>query len=146
MPNHPPIQNGSQGADVKIAQERLHARMIHTGPIDGIFGPETEMAVKDYQMQRSNGYLAADFPLNSTGVVDASTWSRLDPDTLQRGSSGPLVKLLQELLEDSNYDAGKIDSDFGPKTERAVRMFQEDAGLRPPDGIVGPKTWAELRS
>ena len=32
---------------------------------------------------------------------------------------------------------------FGPKTEAAVRAFQRQRRLVP-DGIVGPKTWAEI--
>ena len=35
------------------------------------------------------------------------------------------------------------DSDFGGRTEAAVRDFQRLHGLVP-DGIVGPKTWTAL--
>ena len=33
--------------------------------------------------------------------------------------------------------------DFGARTEAAMREFQRRRGLVP-DGIVGPKTWAEV--
>lgn len=57
--------------------------------------------------------------------------------TLQRGDRGPDVERVQMLL--------KLETDcrFGPNTETAVRAFQLENGLRP-DGVIGPKTWAEL--
>ena len=65
--------------------------------------------------------------------------------TLRRGSKGGYVKELQTLL---NYGYGahlSVDGIFGSLTEIAVISFQKMRGLRA-DGIVGPKTWAELRS
>jgi N-acetyl-anhydromuramyl-L-alanine amidase AmpD len=58
--------------------------------------------------------------------------------TLRRGDTGQLVTELQQRL-------GMPDSQavFGPKTEAAVRAFQRQRNIVP-DGIVGPKTWAEL--
>lgn len=57
--------------------------------------------------------------------------------TLHRGMSGDLVKLVQRKLAVSETGS------FGPVTEAAVRRLQTGANLVP-DGIVGPKTWAEL--
>lgn len=148
MPHHDIIQKGSTGQHVKCAQEALHARLIYTGRIDGDFGPQTEKAVRDYQFQRSQtdgGWMAESFPLQSTGVINDDTWNRLDPDTLQEGSQGAAVKLLQELLEDYNYDIGPIDSMFGERTRKAVMAFQEKAALKS-DGVVEARTWAALRS
>lgn len=61
---------------------------------------------------------------------------------LRKGSRGDEVEVLQHLL---NVEGHKltIDGDFGPKTEKVVRMFQEVHDLEA-DGIVGPKTWAAL--
>ena len=57
--------------------------------------------------------------------------------TLRRGSTGELVKQVQEKVGVS------ADGNFGPKTEAAVRGFQRTHAMVP-DGIVGPKTWAAL--
>lgn len=64
---------------------------------------------------------------------------------LRRGSKGGYVKELQTIL---NYEYGAhlvVDGIFGPLVEIAVISFQKMRGLRA-DGIVGPKTWAELQS
>lgn len=63
--------------------------------------------------------------------------------TLRRGAAGETVKKLQTLLNHA-IDAGlDVDGNFGSKTEEAVKAFQRMNGLTV-DGIVGPKTWAEL--
>lgn len=57
--------------------------------------------------------------------------------TLRRGATGELAKQVQTKV------GVAVDGNFGSKTETAVRAFQSAHGLVP-DGIVGPKTWAEL--
>lgn len=65
---------------------------------------------------------------------------------LRKGAEGAAVKTLQELLNtDPRYAGLKVDGIFGSGTLAAVRAFQHDHGLNP-DGIVGPLTWAALRS
>ena len=64
---------------------------------------------------------------------------------LRRGSRGNQVRQLQQRLIDLGYDLGRHGADgiFGRDTERAVRAYQTDQGLKP-DGIVGDKTKAAL--
>lgn len=59
-------------------------------------------------------------------------------ETLKLGSKGASVKELQKLL------GLKVDGDFGPKTENAVKNFQKNHNLTE-DGIVGSKTWQLLQ-
>ncbi len=65
-----------------------------------------------------------------------------EPD-LRRGADGEWVTYLQQLLEAAGHSPGAIDGDFGPKTDAAVRSFQDANGLVV-DGWVGPKTWGAL--
>jgi peptidoglycan hydrolase-like protein with peptidoglycan-binding domain len=64
--------------------------------------------------------------------------------TLRRGSTGPDVRRLQRILVMIKVlDYTQIDGTFGPKTEAAVREFQQGEGLTV-DGVVGPATWGAL--
>jgi peptidoglycan hydrolase-like protein with peptidoglycan-binding domain len=75
-------------------------------------------------------------PLSST--IDLRT----DCPTLQQGSSGVCVQVLQNLL--NRFGAGlTVDGIFGPATAAAVRRFQSRNGLVI-DGIVGPHTKSAL--
>ena len=57
---------------------------------------------------------------------------------LKRGDNNENVKLMQTKLGIANPV-----TNFGPKTEEAVKEFQRKHGLTA-DGIVGPKTWAMI--
>lgn len=58
---------------------------------------------------------------------------------LRRGMQGADVKTVQAILGIT------ADGRFGPKTETAVKKFQDKSGAGlASDGIVGPKTWTEL--
>lgn len=101
--------------------------------IDGVFGPETEAKVRDFQ--RSTG-------LKVDGVAGGATWTKLTGFVARQGSRGDHVSAMQSRLSANGYDVC-IDGIFGPKTDAAVRRFQQDNGLLV-DGIVGHQTWHEL--
>lgn len=62
--------------------------------------------------------------------------------TLRKGDRGREVVDLQTKLQSLGLDLGNrgIDGVFGPKTEVAVKAFQQDTGLLA-DGLVGQTTW-----
>lgn len=64
---------------------------------------------------------------------------------LKKGSSGPDVVKLQNLLIEAGYSLAPYGADgsFGGTTRKAVVKFQADHQLDP-DGSVGPLTWAAL--
>jgi nucleoid-associated protein YgaU len=73
----PTLKKGSKGEAVKGLQNALRVRSHHVG-IDGIFGPATEAAVR--QFQRDAG-LAED------GIVGPDTWGALSVHLVQRGDT-----------------------------------------------------------
>lgn len=71
---------------------------------------------------------------------------------VRQGDRGPVVELLQKLLDKNGYKLTKkprrnagIDGVYGKMTTGAVRQFQKDENLVQ-DGICGPNTWAALTS
>lgn len=64
----PTLQLGSNGSLVSYLQQRLTAMGYYSGAIDGAFGPVTQAAVIEAQI---------DFGLVPDGVVDASVWPYL---------------------------------------------------------------------
>lgn len=70
-------------------------------------------------------------------------------NTIRRGDSGPDVKVLTGLLISMGILANPVYeswlSQFGPRTEAAVKKYQQDNKLVV-DGIVGPQTWGSLLS
>lgn len=64
---------------------------------------------------------------------------------MKQGDSGAEVRYLQDLLREAGYLDSPATGYFGANTNRAVRAFQADYGLRV-DGIAGVKTIATLES
>lgn len=64
----PTIRRGSRGPAVRVLQESLIALGYNPGPVDGIFGPRTEAAVKAFQ---------ADRKIKVDGIVGPVTWGEI---------------------------------------------------------------------
>jgi peptidoglycan hydrolase-like protein with peptidoglycan-binding domain len=137
-------RKGDRHHPVKTLQYLLRARG-HNVAVDGIFGPNTDAAVRAFQQQKG---LAVD------GVVGPNTWSALII-TVKQGSQGDAVRGVQEEFQFRNLSGDpskglQVDGIFGPKTDAAVRGFQQALHQDIPsvtvDGIVGPVTWRALVS
>jgi hypothetical protein len=66
--DHQPKKATLSSAEVKQAQEALQAKGYDTGGIDGIIGPKTRQAIRDYQAAEK---------IQVTGTLNAETASRL---------------------------------------------------------------------
>jgi peptidoglycan hydrolase-like protein with peptidoglycan-binding domain len=140
------IQVGSTGQDVRWAQYLLVRRLVLSDQtqIDGIFGPKTENAVKEFQ--QGSG-------LTVDGIVGPLTWAALQqgfemPPVLSQGSQGPVVQKLQEVYNEGRGtfapDSDPIlatDGIYGPITKGVTEAIQS-ANDSKVDGIVGLQTWA----
>jgi N-acetylmuramoyl-L-alanine amidase len=126
----------------------LHRRLTQAGHPAGSgdrFDDHTESAVRAFQAARG---LAAD------GVCGPQTWSALVEAGFRLGDRllyhrrpmlrGDDVGALQRQLCALGFDAGRVDSIFGPDTEAALRDFQRNAGITT-DGVCGRDTLAVLQ-
>ncbi|MDQ1539218.1 MAG: hypothetical protein QOE58_3611 [Actinomycetota bacterium] len=135
----PLVEEGDKNHPVQTLQHLLRAHG-NTVAVDGIFGPRTDAAVRAFQRSKN---LAVD------GLVGARTWGALIIQ-VSRGSIGEAVRGVQEEFQFRNLSGDpsqgpQVDGIFGPKTDAAVRGFQQALGLAV-DGIVGPLTWRGLVS
>jgi peptidoglycan hydrolase-like protein with peptidoglycan-binding domain len=135
------LSSESQGRQVELLQQALGIG------VDGIYGSETEAAVRSFQASRG---------LTVDGIVGPATSAALRSHASARASaagvrrdavnftpsgegesSGDAVSRLQSALHLT------ADGNFGPETEAAVRRLQARHGLSV-DGVVGPATWGLL--
>lgn len=144
---------------VEEVQVALSALGYNTGNKDGRMGQETRDAIKEFQDS---------IGIKSTGYIDKTTWMQIEDARRASEERGlkksytidvksaylegkgatptgfkPTTKEIQTALKNAGFDPGTIDGKMGPKTRQAVKEFQKTKGLNP-DGVVGPKTWAEL--
>jgi hypothetical protein len=94
----------------------------------------------DTRTNKSFWYGQAQAPRSTFGDANSASGNNSSAITiLKRGSSGDLVKDLQEKLTSMKYSLGKADGEYGRLTEEAVRKFQRDNNLDA-DGVAGPIT------
>ena len=142
MNSGPTLSIGSTGHDVRRLQRIfVITKALPPSGIAGSFDATTEQAIKDFQQGAG---------LTVDGIVGPQTWQALPADpntpTLCRGASANSVTALQKGLKKyatSATDPGPVDGDFAPRTEAAVKAYQQDRAVHV-DAIVGDQTWWAL--
>ena len=140
-PGQPTISVGATGGAVRRLQRALRRTPNLGLVVDGVFGPLTDAAVKEFQQGAG---------LTDDGIVGPLTWNAL-PDggpmpVLKEGSTGDVVRSLQTVLTNGapgQWDTTPqgVDGDFGPHTRASVEAFQTWGGVSA-DGVVGDQTWS----
>ena len=168
-----PLKLNSTGKDVETTQRQInrisdnYPAISKIEPVDGVFGPETESAVKSFQRI---------FNLHADGIVGKSTWYKISgiyvgvkkladlklegeklvgtgayPGyLLKQGATGDAVSEMQHYLNVISQYYKEIhpisgDCILGVDTLDAVIQFQKKFGLDV-DGIVGRQTWDKIYS
>ena len=111
-----------------------------------VFDDATDRAVRAFQQRRG---------VTVDGLVGPETYAALQAARLSLGDrillhvpgrllGGDDVAALQERLLELGFDAGRVDSLFGTRTEQALVRFQREYGLVS-DGVCGPATLRALK-
>lgn len=166
-----PLRRGTTGPGVVVIQTELnrisqnYPAIPKISPVDGIFGAQTEAAVRRFQEV---------FDLSADGIVGKATWYALVriyvavtslaelrsqgqryyainwalSDPIEQGDRGIKVEHLQYMLSVLAAYIPEIpdiavDGIFGPATRNAVIAAQRRFGL-PPTGVVNFETWDEI--
>ncbi|WP_213451600.1 peptidoglycan recognition protein family protein [Rhizomonospora bruguierae] len=93
-------------------------------------------------------------PVSTPAPTNPTDWTEAivaQLPTLKRGSKGAAVGRLQGLLHAAGYRGSKIDGDFGPATEKDLKVFQAKKKVQNSvtkagagDGQAGRYTWTAL--
>ena len=133
------IYKGERGSMVRRIQDRLDVLGYPVGKVDGAYGNDTQTAL--------NLFMGA-IHVTERNYVTPSVRKKLfakdapeyDPyRTLIKGDKGEAVRILQRRLQNLGYGPDKIDGKYGSDTEKAVKAFQEAAGLDV-DGTTASRT------
>lgn len=165
------LRVGSRGPNVVVIQTSLnrisqnYPAIPKVYPVDGIYGPQTEAAVRRFQEI---------FGLTPDGITGRATWYELVrlyvgvnalaelrsqgqrfyqvnwnfAGTIRQGSSGQSVRQLQYMLQVlasviPAIPAVETDGIFGPVTMQAVMAAQRYLGLTQ-TGVVDRETWTAI--
>ena len=134
---------GQGVAAVAALQVGLRAHGFYAGPVDGLFGPQTERAVRTLQRKRK---LVVDGLPGPRTRAALHRYGRppLGSRLLRVGASGWDVAMLQFMLARCGTAPGAVDGSFGRETTVAVYRYQRRVGVAR-DGVVGPTTLHLLR-
>jgi peptidoglycan hydrolase-like protein with peptidoglycan-binding domain len=159
------LENGSEGRQVRLLQSALG---IHA---DGVFGSQTEAAVRAYQANHGLEVDGIVGPETSAALADnaaavevetgsglaastgTSTLAVSDPAGTSPGtgalaastatSAAASTPHVNPVVRLQEAVGVQVDGTFGPETEAAVKHAQASHHIVV-DGVVGPQTWSAL--
>jgi peptidoglycan hydrolase-like protein with peptidoglycan-binding domain len=115
---------GMEAMYLRTIQEELAKGGFYGGPIDGIDGPQTRQAIRDWQS-------VAHEPVDGVPTTLLVEQLRYGPryTAPPRPVVDPTVREAQQLLGDQGYYNGAPDGIYGAQTQAAIKQWQEDHGM-----------------
>lgn len=112
-------RDGDDSNNIVVLQNRLIALEYLTDSADGVYGENTEIAIKEFQRNHN---------LRETGVADPDTQDMLYSDRAQKApirmDSKNVISRVQQKLTTWGFLVGSVDGVTGKKTKDAVAEFK----------------------
>ncbi len=139
------VKKGDSGEQVAVVQQQLSGLGYYSGSISGTYSATVVTSVKLFQT--ANG-------LRANGIADVTTREVLNSGkgkdfdaytaeqklvTVEKGSTGYPVQLLQSRLKELYYYAGKISGKCDAATVGAIKAFQSGNNLSA-NGVASTQT------
>jgi len=131
-------------------QRELSRRVLYDGPVDGMIGPKTDSAIRDFETSaklKATGEPTEELlrtliraPAKSEAVAPKA--ARPDP-IAELIAPAPRVTAVQRALNDYGYGPVKITGNYGAETIAAIQKFERDRKL-PVTGQISPRLLREL--
>ena len=132
-------------------QRELSRRSLYDGPVDGVLGPKTDSAIRDFETSaklKATGEPSEEVlraitraPLKSELAAPKAT-PRLDPIAELIAPSSRVIAV-QRALNDFGYGPVKATGNYGTETISAIQKFERDRKL-PVTGQISPRLLREL--
>lgn len=117
---------------IRSAQQQLKSQGYYNGSVDGIDGPMTRSAIRNYQSQNNlavNGRLDHE-TRSSLGVATSGEANRSAVESSATPApSSPTISASQRCLQQKGFYKGDIDGNMGPETQAAIREYQKNSNL-----------------
>ena len=132
-------------------QRELSHRGLYDGPVDGVLGPKTDSAIRDFEItakMKASGEPTEDVlraiqraPLKTEAAAPKAP-ARPDP-IAELIAPSQRVTAVQRALNDFGYGPVKATGNYGPETVSAIQKFERDRKL-PVTGQISPRLLREL--
>ncbi|WP_204106286.1 MULTISPECIES: peptidoglycan-binding protein [Spirulina sp. CCY15215] len=144
------LRPGDRGEAVSELQKVLKAIGVFNGPISGVYGQQTELAIRRFQRDRGlieDGIAGVQTRAAISAVARSQTGSSSPPPSpaspssppFTLGSQGDAVRQIQQRLQVLGYFPASPTGNYDETTQQAIMQFQRDRALTV-DGIVGSQT------
>ncbi|TFJ93851.1 NlpC/P60 family protein [Lentibacillus salicampi] len=125
------LQYGQHGETVRILQHKLNNLSYFDDKIDGDYGVLTEHALKNFQKQQNLAITGQANQKTLNTVVDEEKKQHKEQLEDMSGSIYPGmkksdVKIVQRALDYFGYYKGEIDGLYGPLTQQALEIAEEE--------------------